>query len=206
MSEENGFALARSPSHLLHRAQQMAADHFAAVLGGEEVTLRQFAVLAAAARSAGQTQTALVNATGIDRSTLADMVLRMEDRGLLERGRAANDGRAKAVTLTAKGRAALNQAAPRARAADEALMSALPLKKRTAFLETLRLLAEAGDTQAAAAPPPRAARARTPAKNGRKIAKPPVAGAPKKAPARGGAAKPVHAVRKAKKAGAKARR
>ncbi len=145
MSErEDGYVLSKSPCHLLHRAQQLAADRF----GAADITLRQFAVLAAVSGRSGQTQTDLVNATGIDRSTLADMILRMEERGLLSRGRSAEDGRAKSVALTAGGRSALATAAPRARQADEAIMAALPRGKRAPFLETLRALAEAADEPA----------------------------------------------------------
>jgi DNA-binding MarR family transcriptional regulator len=151
---EDGYALVKSASHLLHRAQQLAVDRFAA----SDVTLRQFALLTAISARAGQNQTELVNATGIDRSTLADMIMRMEERGLLARGRSSEDGRAKSVTLTASGRAALNAAMPRARAADEAIMMALPRSSRGPFLETLRLIAEAADVamQEEAPPPPRA--------------------------------------------------
>ncbi|HWA21612.1 MAG TPA: MarR family winged helix-turn-helix transcriptional regulator [Caulobacterales bacterium] len=138
---EDGYVLSKSPCHLLHRVQQLAADRF----GVSDVTLRQFTVLAAVSSRAGQTQTDLVNATGIDRSTLADMILRMEERGLLTRGRSAADGRAKSVGLTANGRSALASAAPRARQADEAIMAALPRSKRAPFLEMLRTLADAAD-------------------------------------------------------------
>jgi DNA-binding MarR family transcriptional regulator len=159
MSErEDGYVLAKSASHLLHRAQQLAADRF----GPSDITLRQFAVLAAISHRTGQTQTELVGATGIDRSTLADMITRMEERGLLARGRSAEDGRAKSVALTAGGRSALASALPRARSADEAIMSRLPRAKRSAFLDTLRTLAEAADEAAAEpTPPPRRAAPRS---------------------------------------------
>lgn len=141
---EDGYVLSKSPCHLLHRVQQLAADRF----GVSDITLRQFTVLAAVSSRAGQTQTDLVNATGIDRSTLADMILRMEERGLLTRGRSAADGRAKSVGLTANGRSALASAAPRARQADEAIMAALPRSRRAPFLEALRTLADAADLPA----------------------------------------------------------
>src|SRR5262245_13882325 len=69
-----GYDLSSSPSHLLHRAQQFAADRFAAAVEGESITQRQFAVLVGVAAKEGLTQTDLVNATGIDRSTLAELV------------------------------------------------------------------------------------------------------------------------------------
>ena len=176
---DDGFVLAKSPSHLLHRAQQLAADRFARALGSDNVTLRQFAVLAAISGKSGQTQTDLVNATGIDRSTLADMVLRMEERGLLIRGRAEDDGRAKSVSLTSAGRSAFNTAGPSAKAADDALLAAIPRAKRSALIEALQALAQAAAADVAEAPAPRrsarkgrAAPKRTAKKPGRPAKKP----------------------------------
>ncbi len=88
-----GSALDRSPSHLLHRALQLALDIYAEETGPEAVTQRQYAVLSAVAAQEGLTQTDLVRATGIDRSTLADLVARMIGKGLLARQRSAS-GRA----------------------------------------------------------------------------------------------------------------
>src|ERR1700741_522703 len=70
--ESEQFKLATSPSHLLHRAEQLATDRFSE-LGGDSITLRQFTVLAAIAEQPGLSQSDLVRVTGIDRSTLADM-------------------------------------------------------------------------------------------------------------------------------------
>jgi DNA-binding MarR family transcriptional regulator len=144
----SAFSLAGSLSHLLHRAQQFAADRFAARIGGGDITLRQFALLAAVAERAGQTQTDLVRATGIDRSTLADMIGRMEDRGLVSRDKAEADKRAKSVTLTSAGKSALNAAIPAANAADAAVMEAIAKNKQGAFLETLRGIARAAQAAA----------------------------------------------------------
>ncbi|MBL8559335.1 MAG: MarR family transcriptional regulator [Hyphomonadaceae bacterium] len=145
------FALARSPGHLLHRAQQRAEEVFAASLGDDNVTLRQFAVLAAVSEKAGRTQTELVRITGIDRSTLADMMDRLEKKGLVAREKSDTDKRAKIVRLTGKGRTRLAEAAPHAAAADAAILAALPKNKRRSFLGTLEALVVTIDTTAAEA-------------------------------------------------------
>ncbi|MEL6829493.1 MAG: MarR family transcriptional regulator, partial [Pseudomonadota bacterium] len=93
------FTLAMSATHLLHRAQQVAVNISAAGLAEKGLTIRQFAVLAALHDEDGQSQSSLVDATGIDRSTLADMVSRMEKSGLVARVKSNSDGRAKAVSL-----------------------------------------------------------------------------------------------------------
>jgi DNA-binding MarR family transcriptional regulator len=138
-------ALDASPSHLLHRALQLALDIYA--LDGQSggLTQRQFAVLCAVADDEGLSQTGLVRATGIDRSTLADMVARMISKGLLARERSTTDARANTVRLTEFGRAALNSAAPRVEAADHRLLELLGAKKREAFLDSLRKLARASE-------------------------------------------------------------
>ena len=70
-------ALQNSPGHMLRRAGQYAADVFAQNAGKSGLTPRQFAVLQAVHKNEGLSQTDLVNLTGIDRSTLADMVSRL---------------------------------------------------------------------------------------------------------------------------------
>jgi len=139
-SESSG-PLDKSPSHLLHRALQRALDIYAETAGPTAVTQRQFAVLAAVSAREGLTQADLVRATGIDRSTLAELVARMLGKGLLARERSNEDGRANTVTLTDKGRIALAEAEPRAHAADQAILRLVPSGKRGGFLASLRALA-----------------------------------------------------------------
>lgn len=138
-------ALADSPSHQMHRALQLALDVYAEEVGSAGPTQRQFAVLEAVSLQAGLTQTDLVKATGIDRSTLADLVSRMTARGLLQRERSTLDARAMAVRLSPEGAAMLETARPRVLAADKRIMSLLPKGRRDAFLETLSELAAAAD-------------------------------------------------------------
>lgn len=138
-------ALDRSPSHLLHRVLQIALDIYAEETGSGAPTQRQFAVLTAVAANEGLTQTDLVQATGIDRSTLADMVARMISKGLLDRARSATDARANTVSLTEAGREQLDAALPRVEKADERILSLLSSAKRDSFLKLLADMAKAGE-------------------------------------------------------------
>ena len=79
------FRLEASLTHLVHRVGQCATDAFQRYAGNQQITARQFAVLMAIARMDGASQMDVVKLTGIDRSTLADMVGRMLGRGLIER-------------------------------------------------------------------------------------------------------------------------
>ncbi|MFN7390068.1 MarR family winged helix-turn-helix transcriptional regulator [Brevundimonas sp.] len=137
--------LADSPSHLMHRALQLALDVYAEELGSDGPTQRQFAVMEAVSVKEGLTQTDLVKATGIDRSTLADLVSRMTAKGLLTRERSTLDARAKAVRLSPEGQALLDAARPKVEAADRRIMGLLPKGKRDGFLDLLSELASAAD-------------------------------------------------------------
>jgi DNA-binding MarR family transcriptional regulator len=148
--ESEPYGLALSTSHLLHRAEQLASDRFAHLVG-DTVTLRQFAVLAAVAETPGLSQIDLVRATGIDRSTLAEMMMRMEKRGLIERATSEADGRARSVTLTTDGRAMFHASIRHARAADAAILDMLPRTKAKSLQSILMKLAKLADEAAAKA-------------------------------------------------------
>lgn len=160
------FRLSRSPSHLLRRAEQFAADLFARAELHDGVTLRQTVLLAAIAEAEGASQSDLVRTTGVDRSTLAEMMARMEGRGLIARAAADDDGRAKSVRLTAEGRRRLEAVLPAIRQVDRNLLAALPASRRTAFQAILAELAEAADKGATEEADPKPARkpARAPRK------------------------------------------
>jgi DNA-binding MarR family transcriptional regulator len=126
-----------SALHLLHRAGQRADELFSTTMGENELTPRQFAVLKAVARMENPSQTLLVQETGIDRSTIADIVRRLIKKGLLQRRRTTQDARMYAVKLTAAGRGLLEAAEPAARHTEEKLLGVLPATQRTAMIHAL---------------------------------------------------------------------
>ncbi len=130
-----------SPVHLLHRAGQRAAEIFDNAVGGKGLTPRQYAILLALSENEGVSQTDLVERTGIDRSTLADVVRRMIKKGLVLRRRTKEDQRAYAVRLSEKGRIALNETIAAANAADQRVLASLSADKRKQFLENLAAVA-----------------------------------------------------------------
>ena len=140
---QDDYRLSQSPSHLLRRAQQYVTDIFARSGLSDNVTLRQSVLLSAVAETEGASQSELVRATGVDRSTLAEMVSRMERKGLLSRKKDRQDGRAKRVWLTEAGRKRLNQALPAMRAVDDALISLLPRTRRQPFQSALESIVRA---------------------------------------------------------------
>ena len=186
-------SLGASPSHLMHRVLQLALDIYAEETGSAGLTQRQFAVLEAVSQKSGLTQTDLVRATGIDRSTLADLVARMTAKGLLAREKSAVDARAKAVSLSAAGQAALDAARPKVEAADKRILALLPKSKRDGFLGLLAELAGEAD----AAPDKAKAEARAAKKAAREAKKAEKLAKKADKPAKTKIAKPVK-VKKAK--------
>src|SRR5580704_4017247 len=168
--------LSHSVTHLLHRVLQLALDFHAEASGPTGLTQRQYTVLAAAGAADGVSQSDLVRATGIDRSTLADLVARMIAKGLLERERSATDARANTVRVSDSGKSALAEGGKPAARSDERLLDLLPPKKRDSFVKTLTTLAAAADATGgpAKAATPKADKVKTPK------SKPAKAAAPKK--------------------------
>lgn len=130
-------SLGASAIHLLHRAGQCAGDLFAEEVEANGLTPRQYAVLVAVSLEQGLSQTDLVERTGIDRSTLADIVRRLLKKGLINRRRTKSDARVYSVRLTGKGQEALNVAQPAAHQAEERLLSVLDPARRDEFLKSL---------------------------------------------------------------------
>lgn len=142
-SKDTLSRLDKSPIHLLHRAGQCAGDIFLAEMGGGDLTPRQYAVLVTVSQNEGLSQTSLVEKTGIDRSTLADVVRRMLKKGLLQRRRTKEDARAYAVKLTDEGWRALKASDPIARRVDDRLLSVLPSNQRDRFMQDLNTIVQA---------------------------------------------------------------
>jgi DNA-binding MarR family transcriptional regulator len=142
MKRDTTDRLNRSPIHLLHRAGQCAGDIFHAEMKVDGLTPRQLAVLVTVSNNEGLSQTGLVDRTGIDRSTLADIVRRMQRKGLLQRRRTKEDARAYAVKLTDEGRKVLRTAEPLARRVDDRILDALPNKQRDQFIDGLQAIVD----------------------------------------------------------------
>ena len=144
-----GFELSEAPSHLIRRCQQFYGDLYAREAGSRDLTKQQFTLLCALEHNDGASQTTLVEITGIDRSTLAEMVRRMLERGLLSRERTEEDQRANAIAISASGRKALRAARNAADRAERALLDALPAPERLKFVKSLSQIATAAEAYAA---------------------------------------------------------
>jgi DNA-binding MarR family transcriptional regulator len=143
MQDTSNEILDRSPLHLLHRVGQCAEDLFQIEMSGLDLTPRQYIVLLTVSKAEGLSQTDLVESTGIDRSTMADLVRRMLKKGLLQRQRSKEDRRAYSVSLTEQGAHALKAAEPVASRADDRLLVALSASMAEEFVSNLNAIIRA---------------------------------------------------------------
>jgi DNA-binding MarR family transcriptional regulator len=135
--------LSYSTLHLLHRVHQCAGDLFQSHMSDMDVTTTQYTVLVAAAEKDGLSQQDIINATGIDRSTVSQVVQLLIRKGLLKRRRTRHDARAYAVSLTEAGHDVLKSSEPIVGRIEQALVGALPAARAKAFVTNLRAIVAA---------------------------------------------------------------
>ncbi len=141
--------LERSPLHLLHRVHQRATELFQEKMAGVDLTARQYVVLVTVSQSDGASQQDIIDQTGIDRSTVSQIMQTMIRKGLLKRRRTREDARAYAITLTDHGRDVLKASEAIASGVDEALVAALPATRAKTFIDNLRtIIAQREDADA----------------------------------------------------------
>jgi DNA-binding MarR family transcriptional regulator len=138
------FTIDAVAGHLIRRCQQRAVDLFTDEVGDDGPNPRQFAVLISVFQNPGMSQTALVEASGIDRSTLTEVLRRMIDRGMLSRSRTPEDQRANALFLTDEGRAILIGAFAAAERTQTRILEPIPEADRPAAMKMLAALAGYG--------------------------------------------------------------
>jgi len=135
----------RSFSHLLKRAVQYSVHLYMDEVGKTGLTHRQFTVLSAVDSQDGKSQTELVKLTGIDRSTLADLVARLIEQGYLQRKRTKEDARTNSIRLTPVGKKTLKTAQSGAEDVDKKLLSQFAAADRRTMIECLGQLASEMD-------------------------------------------------------------
>jgi DNA-binding MarR family transcriptional regulator len=122
MSEE--LEPLRYTGHLIRRAQQRHAALWNAHVS-TEVSSVQFAALVALERLPGSSQADLGAVLDLDRSTIADLVRRLERRGVIEREQHAVDRRRYALRLTPAGAAEIQRLRPLVAEVNERLTAML---------------------------------------------------------------------------------
>jgi DNA-binding MarR family transcriptional regulator len=129
----------RYTGYLIRRAQQRHVAAWARLVSTETSSV-QFAVMAVLERRGECSQQQLCEAVDLDRSTIADLVARMERRGLLTRRRADEDRRRNVTVLTPAGREELARLRPGVEAVERELTGGLEPAERDALRAALRRL------------------------------------------------------------------
>jgi len=127
----------RHVGYLIRRAQQLHVAVWARVVSTETSSV-QYSILAVLDRLGGASQKELCDEVDLDRSTIADLVSRMERRGLIARRRDPRDARRNTVTLTAAGLAERRRLAPLVAEVQVELTAALDPDDRAALEGILR--------------------------------------------------------------------
>lgn len=127
----------RYTGHLIRRAQQRHAALWQEQVSAE-VSSVQYAALAVLERLPGASQSELGAELDLDRSTVADIVSRLDRRGVIERLPHDSDRRRYSLTLTKAGLAEVNRLRPLVVQANARLTNAL----NAGELSTLRTLLE----------------------------------------------------------------
>lgn len=133
------------PGFLIRRLHQIHVTMFLEEFKSENVTPVQYGLLSAVAALPGLDQTALGQEVGLDRTTTADVVKRLEERGLLERHPNPADRRTRHVQLTAEGHELVTALHGDMMRAQERLLEPLREAERIMLMDMLRRLVEANN-------------------------------------------------------------
>lgn len=134
--------LHRQPGHLIRRAQQIAVAIFIEECAAFDLTPVQYAAMVAIQENEGIDATRLSAQIAFDRSTLGNVLERLEARGLVERYASPEDKRVKLLGLTAQGRSVTRRAEAAVKRTQDRILAPLDPAKRRVLLELLAQLVE----------------------------------------------------------------
>src|SRR5690606_7529983 len=126
--------------HLLRQLFQQHTAQWQHAL--PELTKPQYAVMRAIAERPGIEQVDLTEAAVSTKATLAEMLSRMEKRGLVRRENDPLDKRRRFVFLTAQGEALLTTTMPLGNRVDEEFLGRLSEEEREQFTRLVRKMME----------------------------------------------------------------
>jgi DNA-binding MarR family transcriptional regulator len=133
-------ALQGMPGHLIRRAQQLSNAVFAEECSGFDITSVQFAALFAL-RGAGELDaTRLAEQIAFDRSTIGDVLDRLEAKGWIERRASPSDRRIKLVRLTPQGLDLLTKVEPAVDRVQERLLEPFSAAEQRQLMALLKRL------------------------------------------------------------------
>lgn len=133
------------PGHHIRRQHQIAVAIFLQETEAHGITPVQYAALQAVANTPGVDQRTLAGRVGLDTSTVAGVVDRLEARNWLQRNASPEDKRVRLLTLTPAGADLLARVEPDMRAAQQRILAPLGKTDRADFMRMLRTLVDANN-------------------------------------------------------------
>lgn len=133
------------PGYLVRRLHQIHVGLFSDASGDMDLTAVQYAILSVLSTGVERDQLSLSKLVGIDRTSGADVIKRLVARGLAERERSKEDGRALIVRITDEGRKVAEEARPLMELAQDQLVAPLTKRERDAFMKALRKMIDANN-------------------------------------------------------------
>jgi MarR family transcriptional regulator, lower aerobic nicotinate degradation pathway regulator len=130
------------PGHLIRRLQQIAVAIFMAETERFNVTPVQYSALLTVELHPGIDQTTLVNIIAFDRSTIGNVVGRLESKKLIKRAAGSRDRRTKRLTITPQGRRLLREIRESVESAQKLILAPLRPAERPAFMTMLKRLVQ----------------------------------------------------------------
>jgi DNA-binding MarR family transcriptional regulator len=143
------------PGHLVRRAHQIAVAIFMEECAAHNVTPVQYACLSVIARQPGVDATRLAAAVAFDRSTLGNVLERLEAKGWVQRLPSAEDRRVKLLHMTEEGERLLEAIEPAVLNTQKRILKPLSPNDRKIFLRLLGEMVE-GNNDVSRAPMARA--------------------------------------------------
>lgn len=143
MTEQQGAAersldeLYHRPGFMLRRAHQISVALFLEETAGLGLTTTQYGTMVVLRARGSLDQVGIATLVGIDRSTTALVVSKLEEAGYIERRDDAVDKRRKIITLSKAGHRMLDQVAAPAQRARERALEAFSAKDGAKFLSLL---------------------------------------------------------------------
>ncbi len=144
--------LRTTPGHMVRRVHQVSNALFAAECGPFDITSVQYAALVAIAATPGLDATRLAHLIALDRSTIGDVLERLEGKGWVCRTPSSADRRIKRLELSRTGADLLAAVAPAVERVQQRLLAPLTPSERGTVMQLLARIAEA--PMAAATPAP----------------------------------------------------
>ena len=139
------YDLAVRPGFLIRRLHQIHVALFIEECAAFDVTPVQYSIMTAVQAHPGLDQARLGEEVGVDRATLANVVGRLERRGLVLRRASPDDRRLRLVEMTEAGADLLARMDAPARRAHVRTVAALAPAERRAFVQALAQLVQDGN-------------------------------------------------------------